>query len=434
MPKDTHATSSSTRSNDPLFVYKYKNKRVLATRATSYNLALQACRKLFSGIPVDSTVTLHTRDLDLCEGELTEISEESWIEVVGVLKFVTVMVEEKAQVVAVRLPTPETRVTEGKLSINVTYERRSYRMSVTRSTRINKIVAAFEASLGEERDWATLCYNGGRLTLDHAIGQYGVEDGDYIECLRKQCGGKPVIYLFSPSSLEASVKLFLAPQWNLSAIYPVVPIKPRTAQSDEEVSWRVKVHPKGELTELATGLDVAYLFWEARTDATVPASPPPSPLLGESRQKQVEIFNPNDVVINDENSVVIPVEKITPYLDEALCSLGLHTEARTSFITYWLPSMLKHKNIAFRFVPQASYEHAAPLEVLPSPDVVTRVFMVFQGITDEDLPQWSAATSKAEADLSWWREVVGVDLERALDEKLFRVLEWGGMEVLTARS
>lgn len=28
------------------------------------------------------------------------------------------------------------------------------------------------------------------------------------------------------------------------------------------------------------------------------------------------------------------VERITPYLDKALKALGLHTEARTSFITY----------------------------------------------------------------------------------------------------
>ncbi|KAG2740062.1 hypothetical protein P692DRAFT_20840935 [Suillus brevipes Sb2] len=51
------------------------------------------------------------------------------------------------------------------------------------------------------------------------------------------------------------------------------------------------------------------------------------------------------------DSVVIPVGK----------ALGLHTEARTSFITYWLTSFLKHEYIALRFVPQAAYERAASL-------------------------------------------------------------------------
>jgi hypothetical protein len=37
---------------------------------------------------------------------------------------------------------------------------------------------------------------------------------------------------------------------------------------------------------------------------------------------------------------------------------------------------------------------------------------------------------QAEKDVAWWVDVVGVDLVRVGDETLFRVLEWGGMEVL----
>ena len=66
----------------------------------------------------------------------------------------------------------------------------------------------------------------------------------------------------------------------------------------------------------------------------MPISPPASPVLGESSQGLVEHFNPNDAVLNDENSVVMPVAIITPYLDKSLAALGLHTEARTSFITF----------------------------------------------------------------------------------------------------
>jgi hypothetical protein len=60
-----------------------------------------------------------------------------------------------------------------------------------------------------------------------------------------------------------------------------------------------------------------------------------------------------------------------------------------SAVRYWLPSILKHKHLAFRFLPQASYEEAAPLEISPSPDVITRVFMIFQGVTEEEfLKMW----------------------------------------------
>ena len=76
-----------------------------------------------------------------------------------------------------------------------------------------------------------------------------------------QRGGKPVIYLYAPSELTVSVKLSLVPQWSFSAIYPVVPIK---YVKNEELEWKVCVKPNGELTELNTGLDVAYLFWEAQ--------------------------------------------------------------------------------------------------------------------------------------------------------------------------
>ncbi|KAL1754049.1 hypothetical protein FB107DRAFT_263797, partial [Schizophyllum commune] len=119
----------------------------------------------------------------------------------------------------------------------------------------------------------------------------------------------------------------------------------------------------------------------------------------------------------------------TSYLDKALAALGLHVEARTSFITYWLPDMLKHTHVALRFLDQVAYAHAAPLDVSPEPDVVTRVFMLFCGVKETELGEWEGAQAKAADSIDMWREVVGVNLEETLDESLFRVIEWGGMEV-----
>jgi len=142
------------------------------------------------------------------------------------------------------------------------------------------------------------------------------------------------------------------------------------------------------------------------------------------------------------------------YLDVALKALALHTEARTSFITlrilffltpfrfcgetdrdvldrYWLPDMLKHEYVALRFVTQDAYERAAPMRIAPAPDVVTRVFMLFRGVPVGDLGLWETASARvANADgARFWADVVGVDAARAADSGLFRVLEWGGMEV-----
>ena len=163
------------------------------------------------------------------------------------------------------------------------------------------------------------------------------------------------------------------------------------------------------------------------------------------------------------DSVLLPISKVPNYLDAALKALALHTEARTSFITlrilflsypsnfrfrgeeersktdndllnrYWLPDMLKHEYVALRFIAQDAYERAAELRIAPTPDIVTRVFMLFRGVAVGDLGLWEAASARAGgtgADgPTFWADIVGVDTARAADSGLFRVLEWGGMEV-----
>jgi len=71
------------------------------------------------------------------------------------------------------------------------------------------------------------------------------------------------------------------------------------------------------------------------------------------------------------------------------------------------------------------------MRVSPVPDVVTRVFMLFRGVAKGDLGVWSQAVARATAEdgATFWTQVVGVDVVRACDGGLFRVLEWGGMEI-----
>lgn len=90
---------------------------------------------------------------------------------------------------------------------------------------------------------------------------------------------------------------------------------------------------------------------------------------------------------------------------------------------------MKHGHIALRFLPQISYERAAPLDISPQPDIITRIFMLFKGVPEDWLVDWSGAQRRAVEDVDFWRNVVGVDVAKAGDAKLFRVLEWGGMEV-----
>jgi len=73
------------------------------------------------------------------------------------------------------------------------------------------------------------------------------------------------------------------------------------------------------------------------------------------------------------------------------------------------------------------------MRISPTPDVVTRVFMLFRGVALGDLGLWEQAAARAavaaEDGATFWAQVVGVDAGRASDRGLFHVLEWGGMEV-----
>lgn len=73
------------------------------------------------------------------------------------------------------------------------------------------------------------------------------------------------------------------------------------------------------------------------------------------------------------------------------------------------------------------------MEISPSPDVTTRVFMLFKGVKGDEAMCWRAASAEmAEDDAYRCRGVVGVDAKSLADTSasLFRVVEWGGMEVV----
>ncbi|KAG9096412.1 hypothetical protein FRC07_010938, partial [Ceratobasidium sp. 392] len=242
-------------------------------------------------------------------------------------------------------------------------------------------------------------------------------------------GGKPVIYLLPPvPTSNIHIRLSLADTWEFSALYPPTPITDETSSAGDygqSVAWNVDAKPDGTLLDHRTRREVSYLFWEAHTNPALPLSPPCS-RLSSPDQAALGRFNPARSTITPADSVVLPFGKVTEYIDDVLILLGLHTEARCSFITYWLPDLQVHGHIALRFLSQTEYEAAAPLNVTPTPDVTTRVFMLFRGIEEYELDAWSNAGLKGP---DVWRDVVGVDVQKATDSHLFRVLEWGGMGV-----
>ncbi|KAG2079205.1 hypothetical protein BDR04DRAFT_1086348 [Suillus decipiens] len=437
------------KQNSQLLILKHGQKRVMVKRQRSYNHMLDSACKYFPSIP-RNVVRLRTNQLDICDGFYADITAEIWDDVIDLLHVVEVTRGEE-MTLPVPLPLDACAISspdnqsasrrihkhrssgnDDKVAIKVLFPSGEIQTArISRESRVDKLVADSSASQILQHcptPVRAVQLKGGTMggvimRENRSIGSYNVKDGDSINILPDPLssprGKKPVIYIYSPSDIDVSVKLSLIPEWTLSAIYPIV----TTEDHGQRLEWNVRTHQDGSLTEHNSGLDVSYLFWEAETNLQAfPRSPA-------SKPQPVDTFNPISSNLDDMNSIVIPVDKATAYLDESLKVLGLHTEARTSFISYWLPYILKHEYIALRFVPQSAYERAASLSISPQPDVVTRVFMLFRGVSKVHLTNWANAQIQAEKDVACWVDVVGVDVARAGDAALFRVLEWGGMEV-----
>ncbi|KAG2081102.1 hypothetical protein BD769DRAFT_1621490 [Suillus cothurnatus] len=445
MPKVSKKKTEPNSANQvpKLLVLKHGQKRVMVNRHKSFKVMLDGACKHFPTIPRDA-VTFQTNQLDICEGHYVDITAESWDKVIDLLTSVEVTRTEiplpapllPSNAEAISLPGnqsagPAPQPEDNKHDTLSAHDKVTVQLvlpsgdviftTVKKTTRVQKLVNMAARKSGSCPDNYKAARSGARLHHEQSVEWHNILDGDIINLWVEQVGGKPVIYLYSPSDVDVSIKLSLSSEWSFSAIYPVVASKQENGQ---HIEWNVRTHPDGSLTERNSGLDVSYLFWEAETNSNaLPRSPA-------SEVQSLDVFSPTSSTLSDTDSIVVSVDKVTVYLDKSLKALGLHTEARTSFITYWLPSILKHEYIALRFVPQPAYERAASLSISPQPDVVTRVFMLFRGVRKEHLADWSNAQVQAEKDVAWWADVVGVDLARAGDVALFRVLEWGGMEVL----
>lgn len=326
---------------------------------------------------------IQTDRLEGLEGEFVDITKESWAEVLPLLLSLKITLGEN-NLVHIAAPgmvrmtedcflrltvcivpdstsTPVRGVTPPPLSSpvreaekfsgKITSDVFPYNISFTAhySTKIEKVIQAIAPKFGKCPTVLKFIYGDYRIDQNSTFGDIGFQDGDTIFCFPEQTGGKPVIYLFSPIEQEVSVQLSLVNEWRFSAVYPVVPIKPSALLGGETLTWRALTHDDQTLTETTTGLRASYLYWEAvcvsavmQSNTSLTKAPirtdhverPPSPLPETSESSLARSFSPIWCDLNDDDSVVLPVSTITPYLDEVLASLGLHVEGRTSFITY----------------------------------------------------------------------------------------------------
>ena|ERR1700722_9295922 len=86
-----------------------------------------------------------------------------------------------------------------------------------------------------------------------------------------------------------------------------------------------------------------------------------------------------------------------------------------------------HKNIAYRFLSPGKIAAAIDISVTVEGCIFTRLFLIFRGLSDDDLGLFAGAGEK-EANAANWREVVCWS-EMAKDTTQFRVLEVSVLEV-----
>jgi len=143
------------------------------------------------------------------------------------------------------------------------------------------------------------------------------------------------------------------------------------------------------------------------------------------------------------NGFAMSFRDFIPHLTNVLNQLGLSIHARTNFIKYLFTSSLllvshkanssnlasfaQHKNIAYRFLNPTKVASAIDISVSADPCVFTRLFLIYRGLSDDEVGMFSSAGEK-EANAVNWREIVGWT-EDSKDPALFRVLETSVLEV-----
>jgi len=207
--------------------------------------------------------------------------------------------------------------------------------------------------------------------------------------------------ILSPGQQYCDITLAFSPMWKLGVTWP-----PAEPLEDNKVKFFLRVHPGGALEHFESATVVTSLYYEAMPDLShvEPAS-----------------------YISPVNGFAMPLMEFIPHLSKMLDNLGLSIQARTQFVSNAVSSFGGHKNIAYRFMQPHRLSAAIDLSVTTEPCVWTRIFLMWRGVLDDEMPNFAQAGEKAAAAKDW-KAVVGYS-EGSKDPKNFRVLEISIMDL-----
>lgn len=209
----------------------------------------------------------------------------------------------------------------------------------------------------------------GELEL-HEVFNMGVLDTTVYKINYDEMDGlaKPIIYLYPEKEQRVEVRINL--DGKLSHTYP-----------EYNKGWEVTASPDGTLRD-GNGKEYYALYWEGQNN----------------KEFRVE-----------EGTVVKGSESII-FLERALETLGLTRREANEFIIYWLPELEKNPYNLIHF-STSEYEEMAQLEIIPEPETLIRVMMVFQSLTKPTIIK--------EQNLDMLKK----------ERRGFTVVEWGGSRI-----
>lgn len=147
---------------------------------------------------------------------------------------------------------------------------------------------------------------------------------------------KPVIYLYPEEETSVNVSIDIK-DGAVSCSYP-----------EYKNGWNVTTYPDGTIIDNSDGEEYYCLYWEG---------------VGNVNWDMSKGF-------------VVRSEDTAAFLREKLREIGLTPRESNEFIIYWLPLLSKNDCNLITFQTER-YEDSVSLDILPVPDSVLRVFMVY---------------------------------------------------------
>lgn len=196
---------------------------------------------------------------------------------------------------------------------------------------------------------------------------YLFKDRDENQLIKR----KPVIYLYSEE--DVSVDLEIDPLGEFVFTYP-----------EHKEGWTVDIKDNKLFVDEK---NYPYLFWEGKTDNL------------NYTFKQTEIAG-----------FIIKSEEVIRFLEEKLEHVGLNSQEKTDFITYWGPILQRDKFAFVQFVVDDAYDtEIGALKIDPTPDNSKRIFIKCSNISDDNIGI----------------NVIPQEL-KTFDRSGFTLVEWGG--------